>query len=163
VADLSRISRSVTDVGDILDWFSRSGARLVAARPPIDTAEDHGQLAARALIDLSSAERKRLSARTRKGLEAAQREGRRRGRSAVADNPELSDRITQMRDDGLTLQQIADRLNEERVPTIRGGALWRPSSVQAVLGYRRPRTGGPDAQGRRGHGSSEDQEEGGTV
>ena len=29
-------------------------------------------------------------------------------------------------------------LNTERVPTLRGGAEWRPSSVQAAAGYRRP-------------------------
>jgi hypothetical protein len=38
----------------------------------------------------------------------------------------------------MTLQAIADRLNEEGVPTLRGGEKWRPSSVQAAVGYRRP-------------------------
>jgi hypothetical protein len=38
----------------------------------------------------------------------------------------------------MTLQGIADALNEEGVPTVRGGAEWRPSSVQSALGYRRP-------------------------
>jgi hypothetical protein len=44
-----------------------------------------------------------------------------------------------MRGEGMTLQAIADQLNEEGIPTMRGGQLWRPSSVQAALGYRRPR------------------------
>jgi hypothetical protein len=45
-----------------------------------------------------------------------------------------------MRAQGMTLQAIADRLNEKGVPTVRGGAKWRPSSVQAAAGYkRRPR------------------------
>jgi Recombinase len=64
----------------------------------------------------------------------------------VADYPELRDRIAAMRANGMTLQAIADRLNEEGVPTVRGGAEWRPSSVQATAGYRRPRrraTGAP--------------------
>ena len=43
-----------------------------------------------------------------------------------------------MRADGMTLQAIADTLNEEGVPTLRGGAKWRPSSVQTATGYRRP-------------------------
>ena len=42
-----------------------------------------------------------------------------------------------MRAQGMTLQAIADRLNEEGVPTVRGGAKWRHSSVQAAVGYRR--------------------------
>jgi DNA invertase Pin-like site-specific DNA recombinase len=158
VADLSRISRSVTDLGEVLEWFSRAGARLVAVTPGIDTGEQDGRLAASALIDLSSSERERLSQRTRGGLEAARRAERSRGRLGVADNPGLSGRIARMRAEGMTLQAIADRLNQEGVPTIRGGALWRPSSVQAAVGYRRPqRRGrggpGPDPEaGNNGNG-----------
>jgi hypothetical protein len=48
--------------------------------------------------------------------------GRSTGRAAVADDPDLSQRIAQMRAQGMTLQAIADRLNEEGVPTVRGGA-----------------------------------------
>ena len=43
-----------------------------------------------------------------------------------------------MRAQGMSLQAIADRLNEEGVPTLRGGEKWPPSSVQAAVGYRRP-------------------------
>jgi peptidoglycan hydrolase-like protein with peptidoglycan-binding domain/DNA invertase Pin-like site-specific DNA recombinase len=142
VAELSRLSRSVADLGQVLEWFSHTKARLVAAAPGLDTGEQSGRLVAAALIDVSRWERERLSERTRKGLEAARREGRQAGRSGVADNPELRDRIARMRAEGMTLQGIADRLNEEDVPTIRGGAKWRPSSVQAAAGYRRPRQGG---------------------
>jgi hypothetical protein len=42
-----------------------------------------------------------------------------------------------MRADGMTMRAIADALNAEGVPTPRGGARWRPSSVQSALGYRR--------------------------
>jgi hypothetical protein len=37
----------------------------------------------------------------------------------------------------MTLQAIADQLNAEGVPTPRGGAKWRPSSVQTAAGYKR--------------------------
>jgi hypothetical protein len=50
----------------------------------------------------------------------------------------LQERIAAMREQGMTLQAIADQLNEEGVPTLRGGAMWRPSSVQRATGYRRP-------------------------
>ena len=159
VAELSRLSRAVTDLGRVLQWFSRSGARLVVASPRLDTADETGRLTARALIHVSTWERERLSERTRKGLEAARRGGRRGGGAGVADNPELSARIAQMRADGMTLQAIADRLNEDGVPTIRGGALWRPSSVQAAVGYRRPRRdalGNPAAEPKAGFGTGEE-------
>ena len=61
---------------------------------------------------------------------------------AVSDVPELQERIASMREQGMTLQAIADVLNAEGVPTIRGGAQWRPSSVQRATGYRRPSSGG---------------------
>jgi peptidoglycan hydrolase-like protein with peptidoglycan-binding domain len=59
-------------------------------------------------------------------------------RAAVKDRPELLERITAMREANLSLQQIADQLNAEDVPTLRGGRQWRPSSIQVALGYRRP-------------------------
>jgi hypothetical protein len=71
-------------------------------------------------------------------MAAARLRGGGQGRVAVADMPELQERITRMREDGMTLQAIADVLNEEGVPTLRGGAMWRPSSVQRATGYRRP-------------------------
>ena len=60
------------------------------------------------------------------------------GRPAVSDRPELRERIAAMRAANMTLQAIADQLNAEHLPTLRGGTKWRPSSIQAALGYRRP-------------------------
>jgi peptidoglycan hydrolase-like protein with peptidoglycan-binding domain len=54
------------------------------------------------------------------------------------DASEVKQRIREMRASGMTLQAIADRLNAENVPTLRGGTKWRPSAVQAATGYRRP-------------------------
>jgi hypothetical protein len=56
----------------------------------------------------------------------------------VQDVPALKERIATMRTAGMTLQAIADVLNSEGVPTLRGGVQWRPSSVQSATGYRRP-------------------------
>ena len=54
-----------------------------------------------------------------------------------------------MRASGMTLQAIADELNAEKVPTLRGGAMWRPSGVQAAAGYSRPgRDASESASGR---------------
>jgi hypothetical protein len=46
-----------------------------------------------------------------------------------------------LRAGGATYQAIADTLNTEQVPTLRGAPAWRVSSVQAATGYkRRPST-----------------------
>jgi DNA invertase Pin-like site-specific DNA recombinase len=141
VAELRRLTRSAVELGQIIDWLRRHGARLAAAAEGLDTDAVEGRLAAALLVDVSRWERSRLSERTRTGLMTAKSKGRSIGRPAVRDNPVLSQRIVQMRSAGMTLQAIADRLNEEGVPTVRGGLLWRHSSVQVAAGYRRrPRT-----------------------
>jgi Putative peptidoglycan binding domain len=78
-------------------------------------------------------------------------------RSSRHDVPALKERIRQMRASGMTLQAIADRLNAEKVPTLRGGVKWRPSGVQAATGYRRPgldASKSNDRGARNGNGSS---------
>ncbi len=64
-----------------------------------------------------------------------------RGGGSVKDQPALQQRIAAMRESGMTLQAIADTLNGEGIPTVRGGARWRPSSVQTAAGYKRPAPG----------------------
>jgi DNA invertase Pin-like site-specific DNA recombinase len=139
VSELSRLTHSAADLGTIIEWLSRSDARLVAAANSLDTDDHEGRLAAELLIEISSWERDRISERTRSGLQAARLSGRLTGRAAVTDDPDLSERITKMRAGGMTLQAIADQLNKEGVPTVRGGTKWRHSSVQAAAGYRRHR------------------------
>jgi DNA invertase Pin-like site-specific DNA recombinase len=137
VAELSRITHSAGELGTIIEWLTGLNVRLVAASQGFDTESEDGRLAASMLIEVSRWERARLSERTRNGLRAARMSGSSTGRRAVTDDPGLSERIAQMRAEGMTLQAIADRLNEEGVPTVRGGAKWRHSSVQAAAGYRR--------------------------
>ena len=80
---------------------------------------------------------KKIKERTRKGLEAA-RGGR--GARPVADRPSLKQRIVEMRESGMTLQAIADTLNDARPDRARrcrsgGRRACRP----------RPATSGPTA------------------
>jgi DNA invertase Pin-like site-specific DNA recombinase len=138
VSQLRRLSPSASDLGRILESIAANGGRLVALDVDVDTALPAGRKAANVLISVGAWERERVGQRTRKGLEAARAKGHRIGRPAVDDVPQLKQRIAAMRADGMTLQAIADRLNAEGVPTLRGGERWRPSSVQAAVGYRRP-------------------------
>jgi DNA invertase Pin-like site-specific DNA recombinase len=137
VADLSRVTRSAAELGSVLQWFVDHDARLIAIGQGLDTDQESARLAVRTLIDVSRWERDRLVERTRNGMRAA----RRKGLPGVADNPQLKERIAQMRAGGMTLEAIADQLNREGTPTVRGGAKWRPSSVQVAAGYRRPPAG----------------------
>jgi peptidoglycan hydrolase-like protein with peptidoglycan-binding domain/DNA invertase Pin-like site-specific DNA recombinase len=147
VSELRDLSRSVADLGRILDVIGRNGGRLVALDVGIDTSTPEGRKASNVLVTVSGWERQRLAERTRRGLEAARAKGGRSSRPSVDDVPALKQRIVELRERGWTLQAIADDLNAEGVPTLRGGAKWRPSSVQAAAGYRRPR-GQPGAVAR---------------
>ena len=146
VSKLRRLSHSVADIGRILEIIGRSGGRLVALDLGIDTATPEGRKAANVLLTVSGWERQRIAERTRQGLEAARAKGGAVGRPSVHDVPALKKWIVDLRASGLTLQAIADRLNAEGVPTLRGGQKWRPSAVQAAAGYRRPPRG-PKALG----------------
>jgi peptidoglycan hydrolase-like protein with peptidoglycan-binding domain len=135
VSELGRVSGSASDLGGVLDGLERRGGRLVALDIGLDTASPEGRVAAQALASVSSWEQDRT--RTRLAAAAAGAASTVEQR-AVQDIPALKQRIATMRTAGMTLQAIADVLNSEGVPTLRGGAKWRPSSVQSAAGYRRP-------------------------
>jgi DNA invertase Pin-like site-specific DNA recombinase len=137
VTGLDRLSRSVAELGTIVQWLERNDVRLVAVDLDLDTANPAGRATAHALASVAGWERERLSERTRKGLAAARSKRHASKGGSAGDWPDIRKRIAAMRADGMTLQAIADVLNREGVPTPRGGTEWRPSSVQSAAGYRR--------------------------
>ncbi|MBE2319507.1 recombinase family protein [Solirubrobacter sp. CPCC 204708] len=138
VGRLRDLSANVANLPPLLTWFNDEDRRLIAVDLELDTSTEAGQLAASAVAGVGGWEHEKISERTRRGLEAARARGNGNGRTSVADVPELQERIAGMRANGMTLQAIADVLNSEGVPTLRGGTMWRPSSVQRATGYRRP-------------------------
>jgi DNA invertase Pin-like site-specific DNA recombinase/peptidoglycan hydrolase-like protein with peptidoglycan-binding domain len=137
ISDLRRLRGSIADLGALMAWFREAEATLMAVDPQVDTSTAEGQAVADTMIALSSSERDRVASRSRNGRQNAPVSRGATGRPAVSDRPELVERIAEMRARNMTLQAIADQLNAEGVPTLRGGARWRPSSIQAALGYRR--------------------------
>jgi peptidoglycan hydrolase-like protein with peptidoglycan-binding domain len=153
VCDLRRLIRSVVDLGALVQWFRDAQAALVALDLGVDTSTPAGYELAEKLIRISGWERDRVTRRPTgepalSAVPAAMSavSARPAGRPAVTDRPALVERINAMRAAKMTLQAIADTLNQEGVPTLRGGAMWRPSSVQAALGYRRPGARNPGNQ-----------------
>jgi DNA invertase Pin-like site-specific DNA recombinase len=134
VTELGRLCRSVAGLRHVLVALERVDARLVSLHPEIDTGTDAGRDAARILTAVSEWERMRAAERSRKGLAAA----RARGAVRPTIEPQLKRHIERMRGAGMTMQAIVDELNDSGVPTVRGGVMWRVSSVQAAIGYKRP-------------------------
>lgn len=142
---LRRVGRSAVELGALMERLQRARIRLVAIGEDLDTGTPEGAAAAQALIIVGTLEQERLRERTRSGLAVARQRRAAGARPAVADRPELEERITRLRGEGKTLQAIADELNAEGVPTVRGGARWRPSSLHRAAGYKRR---GPDGGAR---------------
>ena len=137
-AKLDRISRSVLDFAALLEWFGAADASLVALDVGVDTSTPGGRLVANVFASVAEWERDTISGRTRDALQAARAQGGQVSRPAVGDRREVAERIRRLRDEGCTLQAIADVLNQENVATARGAPEWRVSSVQSAAGYRRP-------------------------
>jgi DNA invertase Pin-like site-specific DNA recombinase len=133
VSELQRLSGSPAELGALMAWFRDADARLVALDLNLDTCTPAGRQIASTLVALGNGERRSAQAAQNGGAEA-----RIHGRPALKDHPELIERISAMRSANMTLRQIADQFNADSIPTLRGGRQWRPSSIQAALGYRRP-------------------------
>jgi DNA invertase Pin-like site-specific DNA recombinase len=73
----------------------------------------------------------------RRGTARPRLEPATRGRKPVVP-PEIAKRIHQERAAGKSLRQIAANLNADRIPTVRGGKQWWPSTVRGVLQTRSP-------------------------
>jgi DNA invertase Pin-like site-specific DNA recombinase len=131
VAEVRQLCSSVAELGDVLEAVEGAGARCVSLDPAFDTGTPVGHTMGRMLASVSGWERAR-----RLEMTSAARS---KAAAAQAIPSELKRRIVRMRSADMTLQGIADQLNHDGVPTPRGGKRWRPSSVQAILGYKRPR------------------------
>lgn len=155
VAKLDRLTRSLVGLSDLLDWGKRNRLGLIALDLGLDTSTETGRLVARIMASVGEWERERIADRTRQAAAVRRAQGRQMGRAGVRDTmPDVANLIAGLRAQGRTWQQIADRLNADRVPTVRGGSRWRVSSVQSAAGYVRPasqakRVDLPDAPRRR--------------
>jgi DNA invertase Pin-like site-specific DNA recombinase len=138
VSNLKQLAASAAELGTLLEWFHNEQAALIALDLRLDTRRPEGRATAQALIQVGAWERERSRPSARAALSAGRAVARPARRPAVRDHPQLAERIAAMREANMTLQQIADRLNAESVPTLRGGTKWRPSSVPTAAGYKRP-------------------------
>jgi DNA invertase Pin-like site-specific DNA recombinase len=141
VAQLDRLAASLVDLGTVAEWFLASDSALVSLDlPDIDTSTDLGEQLARACVAMANWERSLVATRTQDELAARRLRGLRISRPALSDDrPELYREIRALRDAEWTLQEICDLLNGRGEPTVRGGRVWRPSSLQSTLGQPRSR------------------------
>lgn len=139
VARLDRLTYDIGHLAELVSEAGRDGFAIVSLEPAVDLDSDQGAVLGAVLSEAASwsprsiVRRAEVLARTTaEGAIVARGPGR-----PPSTPVEIAERIRSMRARGLTLQAICDTLNREGVPTPRGGALWRPTSLRAILARNR--------------------------
>lgn len=157
VAKLDRLTRSVRDLGDLVERYFASRFSLLSVSDAIDTRSASGRLVLNVLCSVAQWEREATGERTREALAHLKRQGVRLGPPALGEGPRRGEtaeagelatvaRIVALKAKGLSLRSIAEVLTDEGHPTKRGGR-WGAETVRKVLG-RAPtkrRSKGPKA------------------
>lgn len=147
VAKLDRLTRSVRDLGDLVDGFFASKFSLLSVADQIDTRTAGGRLVLNILASVSQWEREAIGERTSAALRHKISRGEHVGApglgarveagNLVADQDEAETvaRIHDLAAEGRTLRAIASVLDQEGRRTKRGGK-WAAETVRKVLARR---------------------------
>jgi DNA invertase Pin-like site-specific DNA recombinase len=132
VAKLDRLTRSLVDFAGLMETARKKGWSVVALDLGVDTSTPAGEMMANVLASFAQFERRLIGQRTREALAVKKAQGVILGRPKTV-TAELTSRISALRAEGYRLTEIANVLNDENVPTVRGGRCWYASTVRAML------------------------------
>ena len=147
VLKLDRLTRKVSDLGYLVEKvFDRYEVAFSSVRDNFDTSTANGRLVLNILGSVAQWERDIISERTADALAYKKSEGRRVGEvpygyDLAADGDTLLPnedelaiirKVQDRREEGATLQGIADELTGREVPTKKGGRWW-PATVRNLL------------------------------
>jgi DNA invertase Pin-like site-specific DNA recombinase len=140
---LDRLTRSICDWNYLIDKYFGKFA-LLSVSDQIDTRTAAGRLCLNVLMSVAQWEREVISERTSTALQYKKSQGHHVGSPAlgfqmidkslekIESELETIARIEKLKKDGFKLQQIADQLNLQNIPTKRGGK-WYPTTIKNVL------------------------------
>jgi site-specific DNA recombinase len=146
IAKLDRLTRSVKDLAELLERFSRRGVSLVSVAESLDTGTAGGRLVLNIMTAVSQWEREAIGERTRDAMSHKRANGERVGTvpfgyQLAADGLHLEmnaaeqsilSRVKELRAAGSTTRKIAEELNRLGFTTRRGTA-WRFQYVAEAL------------------------------
>ena len=125
VARLDRLTYSLSDLAELVREAVEGGYTIVSLQPSVDIASDGGRAVGEVLAEAATWQPRAIATA---GRALTGRPGRPSSTPAA-----VAERIRDLRARGMTLQAICDTLNREGIPTPRGGAEWRPTSLRSVL------------------------------
>jgi DNA invertase Pin-like site-specific DNA recombinase len=144
IAKLDRLTRSVKDLAELLERFTRRGVSLLSVAESLDTGTAAGRLVLNIMTAVSQWEREAIGERTRDPMSHKRANGERVGTipfgfrmgedGLLAENAAEQDVLSRIRlkAAGHTIREIADELNRQGYTTRRGTA-WRFQYVAAAL------------------------------
>jgi DNA invertase Pin-like site-specific DNA recombinase len=146
IAKLDRITRSVRDLGDLVEWFQRSGVEFASVADNIDTTTASGRLVLNVMASVSQWEREAIGERTADALAHMRSEGKRISRFAPfgyrqngsdhwEEEPHEQEAIRlalRLRDQGLSLRKIGAQLEAQGFLN-RSGRRLGVSVVRAII------------------------------
>jgi len=146
VYSLSRFSRSAADALALIDSLDRSGSAFVSVSEGLDTGGTCGRMVTGMLAVQAQWIAETIAENTRDTLAAVRASGRKTGGDVpygfdadadglLAENPreqEVIDAMLAARARGVSLRRLVDLLNENEIPTRRGGR-WHLTQVKRIL------------------------------
>jgi DNA invertase Pin-like site-specific DNA recombinase len=145
VYKLDRLTRSIMDMGSMIQKYFKKGHRLICIDMQIDTSTATGILMLNMLMSFAQFEREIIGERTRAAMrhKISRNEhageipfGKRLGPDKIhlEDSPEEQRSLVHLRhlrNSGFSIRKIADRLNLDGLPA--RGKRWHPTSVANIL------------------------------
>lgn len=144
IAKLDRLTRSVKDLGSLLDSYFSAKFSLISVADQINTSTAAGRLVLNVLTSVAQWEREAIGERTSAALQHKIANGEHVGSPGlgyemnggelvpVVEEMKAVAEMKRLRGEGATLQQIAEHLTAQGVRTKRGGQ-WYPATVAKVL------------------------------
>ena len=146
IAKLDRLTRSVKDLAELLERFTRRGVSLVSVADSLDTQSAAGRLVLNIMVSVSQWEREAIGERTRDAMRHKRSCGERVGTvpfgyRVAGDGLHLevepgeqavAVQVWAMKAAGLTLRRITAELNRRGLTT-RHGTAWRFQYVAQVV------------------------------
>ena len=148
VLKLDRLTRSIRDLGELLDTFRKANADLVSVSESLDTSSAAGRMVVNLLGVFAEFEREQIGERTQFAISYKRRAGEvygpvpfgyKRDGDLLVLHPEehaaLQSAI-RMHEDGATLRQIGEWLSRSGFSPKRGGKAFYPATVRSMLTSR---------------------------
>jgi len=132
VTKLDRLSRSVRDLCTLLEQSEREGWSLVIGDLGVDTTTPSGRLQAHMLASVAEFQRRRIAEATKEGLASVKARGVKLGAPTQISSEVVKQVVAMRYENRLTLSEIANRLNEQGVPS-KGAKGWSFGNVAGLL------------------------------